>query len=159
MWTVRFAFVASSMALVCFIGCKGTRLTTYPVSGSIQFEDGQPVSHGTVEFRLQDGFCARGSLDASGRFALGSFSEMDGAPAGEYRVVIVQYFNFPPRTAPASGNNGKLDHASHASGADIRVATDYSDYAKTDLRAVVLPKKDTKFDFIVKRLRQQTFQR
>lgn len=71
--------------LVCF-GC-GNKVK---LTGSVRFsDDGKPLTVGMVCFENeQTGSLARGELSADGRFVLGSVSEKDGLPPGNYRVYI-----------------------------------------------------------------------
>ena len=57
------------------------------VSGHVTFEDGSPLKKGTVIFDSGTRQ-AKGDLDANGFYQLGSLSEKDGLPAGQYRVYI-----------------------------------------------------------------------
>lgn len=72
-------------------GCGSDRIPVYPVSGRIQFADGNPVRHGTVELEsAEHGTTASGTIDHDGSFVLGTYTQDDGAAAGEHRVIVVQ---------------------------------------------------------------------
>jgi hypothetical protein len=136
------------MPLAC-AGCGSDRAATFPVTGTVAFDDGQPVPYGIVEFRNeQSGLSARASLDNSGRFELGTYAADDGAPAGKYRIIVVQHFAVPPPDARVRIHD---EHAAHDSSADIRVAPEVSDIAATPLRAEVRPDRKNLFDFEVQR--------
>jgi hypothetical protein len=138
--------------LACW-GCGSNRVATYPVSGTVRFDDGQPVPDGVVEFREEKtGLSARGKLDKSGAFALGTFAADDGAPAGEHRVVVIQFFDVPPRPYQPQSRAAEIEH-DHDPGADVRVAAEFADFSTSGLRAEVKPDSENKFDFVVKRYR------
>jgi hypothetical protein len=81
------------------------------VSGSVAFASGDAVRNATIEFVPRSpGPSPRGRIDAEGNFTLGTFAANDGAPAGEYQVVVVQSL------APgADAKTGKLgaEHTGH----------------------------------------------
>ena len=57
------------------------------VSGTVTFPDGTPLTVGTVVFQSGT-HVAKGTLDSSGRYRLGSKSQSDGLPPGEYKVYV-----------------------------------------------------------------------
>jgi hypothetical protein len=140
---------------VAISGCSG-RVATYPVSGTVRFDDRQPVRVGIIEFRCPEtGVSARAKLDDRGAFQLGTFAEADGAPAGDYRVVVVQYFNALP-TKHAHTRDDHNDHEPDGHDArdqtqepDARVARKFSDYSTFMLTAKVRPDADNQFEFVV----------
>ena len=78
------------LALLGFvIGC-GSGQTG--VQGTIVFsDDGSPVTQGTIIFTTPT-FQASSSIDAQGRFTMGSYSDADGVPPGTYKVSISGVF-------------------------------------------------------------------
>jgi hypothetical protein len=156
---IRAVFVLSLVVLG--LGGCSDRVATYPVSGTIRFDDNEPVRFGVVEFRNQKSrLCARGKLDDTGSFKLETFAKADGAPAGDYRVVIVQYFNAPPARHKHKAGDGddRDDHeATRTAGGrhprgkepDARVDVKFSDYAKSGLQATVRSDSKNSFDFVV----------
>jgi hypothetical protein len=135
---------------LAYAGCD-SQVATFPVVGTLSFDDGEPVPYGSIEFRHEEsGISARGTIDRSGAFSLGTFSANDGAPAGSYRVIVVQYFNAPPPSAPVRMEGEHGDHGPHA---DIRVAAEVADYSTSSLRAEVRPDASNKIEFIVPRYR------
>jgi hypothetical protein len=147
----RFLPILSALVLASQVigsGCN-SHIATYPVSGTVSFEDGQPVPYGAIEFRNeQSGLSARAQLDKSGAFALGTFTADDGAPAGKYRAIVTQYFNAPSSTARVRMDEG---HQAHDPDADVRVATEVADFSTSPLRAEVSPDSENHFDFVVGR--------
>ena len=150
----RVPSIVGALSLVLPLACAGCgsgREATYPVAGTVRFEDGEPVRFGVVEFRSQASRpSARGKLNPAGKFTLGTFAPDDGAPAGNYQAVVVQHFNVPPRSLAA---RMPAEHEAHQGGshADARVAPEYGDYATSPLRATVRPDSKNEFDFVVSR--------
>jgi hypothetical protein len=145
-----------ALALLLTPWCAGCHsgTATYPVTGSIRFAGGDPVPFGVVEFRdEQSRRTARGTLNPSGEFTLGTFAASDGAPPGQYQVIVVQHFAMPPIVKDARGSDA-MTHE-HEAGADIRVAPEYADYATSPLRAEVKPQSTNEFEFIVNRYRKR----
>lgn len=74
-----------------FSGCGSDRIPVYPVTGRIQFEDGQPVRSGTIELEsVSFGTTANGKIQHDGSFVLGTYAAEDGAAAGTHRAIVVQ---------------------------------------------------------------------
>ena len=83
-----------------FVGCGNGSVPTYPVSGSVKYQDGKPLSGGTVSFRSLDNpthLTARGEIEEDGTFALSTFEEGDGAVVGRQQVIVTPPFAHPPR--------------------------------------------------------------
>ena len=75
--------------MVAFLsGCaKSGRM---PVTGKVDFRDGQPVTFGIIEFvPTGPGKAARGKIEKDGSFSLRTGSN-EGAEPGEYCVAILQ---------------------------------------------------------------------
>src|SRR5439155_6667441 len=79
-------------ALVCLVlfaasGCGGATLV--PVSGTVTYKDGKPVTAGLVIFEpVSQKISARGEIQADGSFQLGTHRDNDGALEGEYKVLV-----------------------------------------------------------------------
>lgn len=105
---LRWLHVVTCVCCLTFIaaiaGCGDGKIATFPVSGMVQV-DGKPAegvvvvfcpTEGSEDFLKERPF---GNTDAQGKFQLTTFTPQDGAPAGNYRVMI----NWPaPR--PAGGD-------------------------------------------------------
>jgi len=82
------------MTLLCMfllVGCGESRVPTYPVSGTVVFDDGSPVRTGTVELSCNDHtLTATGRIAEDGSFVLGTYESADGACAGNHRVIVMQ---------------------------------------------------------------------
>ncbi|HEY1068149.1 MAG TPA: hypothetical protein VGE52_18645 [Pirellulales bacterium] len=92
----RSAVAAVLFAAACLsTGCKKTRpneLTVYPVKGRVT-HNGEPMSHAILTFYPADkefssALKSRASADAEGNFVLTTYELNDGAPAGEYKLVL-----------------------------------------------------------------------
>lgn len=73
---------------LCLLGCSKLK----PMSGTVTFEDGTPLAQGTVVFQ-STGFQARGTLNAQGKYVIGSDKPGNGLPPGKYEVGIVGAFD------------------------------------------------------------------
>lgn len=101
-----------------------------PVSGTVTFKDGAPVSGGTVLFIAVEGNSSSvGYLNDDGTYTLGTFSDADGAPLGMYDVTI-------------TGNTGY--------GGKSPIAAKYGAAGQSQLKAEVVPGKNT-IDFQLER--------
>jgi hypothetical protein len=92
-------------------GCGSGKISTYPVIGTVSV-DGKPAegailtlcpTDGSDQFKRERPF---GQADASGKFGLTTFVAKDGAPAGEYKVIV----RWPGKRQ--AGPNDDPDHAS-----------------------------------------------
>jgi len=70
-------------AIFCTVGCSGN----VQVTGKVTFPDGTPLTVGKVTFET-DKFSASGPLKEDGTYRLGTLSERDGIPPGQYKVFI-----------------------------------------------------------------------
>lgn len=120
---MRWLFLASLILVVT--GCGSNRVPTYPVSGRVQFADGEPVRVGVVELEsVTSGTTASGRIQDDGTFVLGTYTPTDGAAAGEHRVIVVQIIV----------NDGTFQHTKdHGRPVPRR----YGDYATSTLSASV----------------------
>ena len=57
------------------------------LTGKVTFEDGSPVTHGSVIF-VQGSHQSRGDIRPDGTYTVGTNAAKDGIPPGEYRVYI-----------------------------------------------------------------------
>lgn len=86
---MRWLPVALMFVAAC--GCSSDRVPTYPVTGRVQFSDGEPVRTGTVEFESEEfATTATGSIQDDGTFVLGTYESDDGAAVGKHRAIVVQ---------------------------------------------------------------------
>jgi hypothetical protein len=102
-------------------------VATYPAGGTVVFQDGTPVTFGSVEFyHAGHDLTSRGTIQPDGSFQLGTYAEDDGAPAGEHQVVVTQLI------VPAEAGITPRDHGRH-------VAQKYARYETSNLRLQVTP--------------------
>jgi len=92
-WSVRFLFLAT---LTAATGCgRDAGGDSQPVIGEVHY-DGKPAAGVMIFFMPSQAGKVAGApanphavTDENGRFALSTFGEYDGAPAGNYRVVMI----------------------------------------------------------------------
>jgi hypothetical protein len=112
-----FAVVAASLS-----SCGPGGPTLYPVTGKVLFED-KPADGALVVLHPPDpnGPKPSGTAGADGTFKLTTYPHGDGAPAGEY-VVLVTWF--PPNARELENPKNKLPNR-------------YADPAQSGLKATV----------------------
>lgn len=103
----------AALALLAAVACSPTRPTTpqlYPVTGRVEYADGQPVPDGTVELRsLSDtSLTTNGFLKEDGSFTIETLAgneRVPGAAEGKYEVTVIppqsDDQNVVPETLPA----------------------------------------------------------
>lgn len=113
-------------------GCGDGKIRRYPVSGTVTV-GGQTVEGlrlifcpvgGGEEFQKER---PSGFTDASGEFSLTTFERGDGAPAGDYQIMILN----------ARTRGGRGDDAASASGPNIRIDRKYAKPETSGLTATV----------------------
>jgi hypothetical protein len=70
------------------------------LGGKVAFEDGQPLTAGTVCFETST-YLARGTIRENGTYTVGSVTPTDGIPPGNYNVYIsnaVKYVGINEKT-------------------------------------------------------------
>jgi hypothetical protein len=130
---------AWALAALAAAGCGGKG--PYPVRGKLVYEDtGQPVkelSGFDVTFTSEKlGVSARGTINEDGEFQLTTRKDNDGAPPGEYVVILTQPHRKPER--PYIG--------------DPVVDLAYEDPEKSDLKAEVKAEPND-FTFKLRRIK------
>ena len=89
MKSLRYSIHFLILSLV--FGCSESQIETYPVSGTVLFDNGSPVRTGTIEmFSPEHSLTATGRIREDGSFELGTYSSNDGACAGDHRVIVTQ---------------------------------------------------------------------
>jgi hypothetical protein len=142
----RWTAVATLLSLVAISGCGGSRPDTYPVTGTVQFANGTPVRTGFVEFLpAAGGPSARGVIGSRGDFRLGTFETADGAPAGEYVVLVTQHVR---ALTPAEAEKLGPAHQEHAS-EQVVVSVKYASRDSSDLRYTVSADSKNHFELSV----------
>jgi hypothetical protein len=116
--------------IVALSGCSG-EYPTYPITGTVRFPDGSPLTVGQIYFETRDerygmGISAMGRIDENGNFSVGVYQRDEGgAPPGNYVV----YFRGAKQGAVVADSAVErssgywIIHEKHRSGAtsDIRV--------------------------------------
>ena len=94
----RHAYLATAFCSLAIVaGCGGPSFL--PVTGVVTL-DGAPVEGATVTFTADDGSKTySGSTDAAGKFTLQAGEKL-GAPAGNYKVVVIRSAHKPTAEAP-----------------------------------------------------------
>jgi hypothetical protein len=131
------------------VGCEGrdpSLPALVPVTGTVTI-DGQPATNTTVQF-IPTGSAAAtssgGATDSSGKYQLRTAHNGEGAPVGEYRVVISKLKRKDGSDFPLDSPEGPMD-----AGADESLPPQYSDPQKTKLTAKV-PSGGGTIDFPLK---------
>ncbi|NLX96157.1 MAG: carboxypeptidase regulatory-like domain-containing protein [Rhodopirellula sp.] len=131
--TAARGLILGFLALL-LIGCGGSGgdlPPLQPVSGTVIL-DGQPLKGAAVEFvpiGTTSGTGASASTGPDGKFAL-KCQGRDGAPAGEYRVVI-------SKEVMPDGSDPPPDVMPAESGAQQMLPPEYSDYEQTTIKKTV----------------------
>jgi hypothetical protein len=82
-----------TLGAFCFVGCGDGKVRRYPVNGVVSI-DGKPTQGVMVLFFPQGGseefqrIRPMGITVADGKFALNTFGNNDGVPAGQYKVLF-----------------------------------------------------------------------
>ncbi len=114
--------------LMVLSGCNSNSIPTYPVSGSVTFKDGSPVTHGRVLFRPVDNplnLTATGTIEEDGSFELTTTDEAEGSVAGDHEVMLVVV------------SDVDRDDPRYRRGAPRVIAKKYDDYTSSELRFTV----------------------
>ncbi len=115
------------------VGCGKSGVPTYPVSGQVVLKDGSTLPMGgRVVFELVDSdplLQAKGYFESDGRFQLTTFENGDGAPAGEYQVMVV------PTVPDDKGSMSEREYLRAMNPIDIR----YKNASSSGLRFTVTP--------------------
>lgn len=141
------AVLSAVLALLCCsCGAGKARKPTHPVEGRVYWKDRKtPATNALVVFRPVKGDSSdewaagfpRGRVGPDGFFKLTTDGERDGAPAGEY-VVLIQW----PRSAVPEG--GRLEEA----GDEDRLGGAYSDVRNPRWRRQVNEAGNDPNDFV-----------
>lgn len=127
--------VASLLLLLAGCGSRDPNLPDLvPVTGTITLDD-KPASNTTIIFLPTGPSNATGiggATDAAGKYMLRTAHNGDGAPVGDYKVVISKLTRKDGSDFPLDSPEGPMD-----AGADESLPPVYSDPAKSTLTAKV----------------------
>ncbi|TWU24390.1 hypothetical protein Pla52o_23170 [Novipirellula galeiformis] len=117
-------------------GCTpSNEMATVPVTGKVTYK-GQPLPSGSVIFIASGaGPTADANIGPDGEYSLGTYSESDGVPPGEYNVMVV-----------AMTGEDSID-AEAATGSTSLIPSRYSDPSKSGLTASVKAGEDNEINF------------
>ena len=127
-------FAVAAMFFAFATGCGGA---SRPIDGSVRFEDGSPVTSGSIEFRNvkdKQRFVSRIATD-------GSFQPTDrngelGLPPGSYDVVVVQI---------VLTEDLALEDHSHGNTVPRR----YADYYTSDIKVDIAPGQTQSVEIVI----------
>ena len=144
-------FRCLSLLALCFpllfIGCSDN----VQIRGTVTFTDGTPLTLGSVIFENENAtFSARGNIQPDGSFRMGSISERDGLPRGEYVVYIsgAMQEGAPVRFQDISGGVSGLQATTMSIPSFVPlIAPEYSSAATSPLRFTV--ERSATFDIVV----------
>ena len=122
-----FVLAGASLLFLAATGC-GRRISLVPVAGRVTL-DGSAVVGASVLVQPAAGPAARGVTDATGRFALGTYGERDGAIPGPSVVSISCY----ERQSAAAAGSGEPPLGKNL------LPARYADPATSGLRAFIEP--------------------
>ncbi len=123
---MKRALVLVAATILCTVtGCGGS---TGPTQGSVRFEDGSPVTSGSVEFRsLRDEQRYSSRIAPDGSFQPANQDGEIGLPAGSYEMVVVQIVLTEDlaKEAHAHGNTVPRRYADYyTSGLKVEISPD-----------------------------------
>jgi hypothetical protein len=108
---LRF-IVAAAISLTMSCQSSAGLPKTYPAAGQVQYKNGQPMKGGSVQFTTAEdnGLRVSGLIGEDGRFSLTTLrdrAKADGAPEGDYRVLVLpplqdDHKGVPPIPAPGT---------------------------------------------------------
>ncbi|MCI0461866.1 MAG: transthyretin-like family protein [Gemmataceae bacterium] len=118
-----------SLALLASLSCSSGKRKLYPVRGKVLC-DGKPAEDAIVTLHALDASqpmdqVPSGRVQADGSFALGTYEPEDGAPPGDYKVILIW---LPPDALARISPTGRLPN---------RLPDLYSDAKTTPLTITV----------------------
>jgi hypothetical protein len=96
-------FAAIIVLMILVTGCSNQ----IKIYGTVKFDDGEPVTEGTVNFRAENGNTFTALIHENGKYAPGHLSDGDGIPAGKYQVWLAGTEKKVPRLS-SKGNDYDL---------------------------------------------------
>jgi hypothetical protein len=143
----RFLALLILAPALVLTGCGNGNLPTYPIVGSVEFEDGTIPKFGNIEFYSPEfKINARGSIARDGSFTVSTYSDDDGAVAGKHQVVIMQQvgsYLLAKSDSKIKHDHGSLIHPSHF------------DYRTSGLSCEITPGENA-IRFVLKKMPRQT---
>jgi hypothetical protein len=129
----RLAWVAIALATMV-TGCGQAKQPwekVYPASGVVKFQ-GQPLAGAVVTLIPQDADFPNSVrptaiTDEDGAFEIGTYSTADGAPAGDYKVLVLHYPVAGTAENPYAGPNDLPPQYARAETTTLKVTIDEED--------------------------------
>lgn len=137
-----------------FAGCgrRANHPPTFPVRGTVT-ANGKPLAGAIVAFRPLDPRAgqrpANGKTDSYGRYELMTYSEDDGAMAGEYGVTVLHYPVIGESSAGPDQENQYLPPEGPLPVPGNQLPKKYADPKTSGMSAVVSPDGENVFDFSI----------
>ena len=109
-----------------------------PARGIVVFEDGSPVTLGTVETNpvTEKGVHSTGKIQRDGSFILSTFGDGDGAVVGEHQCVVVQFVMTEDVTGHKASTLGVVNPV-HSTYANSGLTITVPESGTSDLKLVV----------------------
>jgi hypothetical protein len=109
-------------------GCGETKQpweTVYPATGKIKYKGeglmGAQVTLVPVDDKIPASVRPTATTDWDGTFEVGTYSQADGAPAGDYKVVVLHYPVVGSKESPSAGPNDLPAKYATAKTTDLKV--------------------------------------
>jgi hypothetical protein len=123
----RFVSVVAVLTVTA-VGCSKAPAPweqVYPASGTVLFK-GKPLAGAVITLVPTDASfpsSVRPSATSKedGSFALGTYSTADGAPATEYKALVLHYPVVGPKDNPSAGPNDLPRKYARAESTDLRI--------------------------------------
>lgn len=130
----KLGLILGTALLLTIAGCGKS---VGPTSGVVRFDDGTPVTSGSIEFRrLSDKVRFASRIDPQGMFQPTSQEGAVGLPPGKYEVVIVQIVLTEDLALEAHTHGGTVPRR-------------YADYYTSDLNVDIEPNQVTRIEIVV----------
>lgn len=140
------------------VGCskQDGKLPVYPVTGTVTYQN-NPVEGATVIFSIpgnKQAKAATGLTDSQGRFTLSTYSNGDGAAAGEHQVTVTKYTggggesNESLTMEQAAKQAEKKDSSQPASKSELPLK--YSEASTSELKFTVSESGENHFEIKLK---------
>jgi hypothetical protein len=103
----------------------------YPAIGTVKFKGkklgGAVVTLVPLDKEVPSSVRPTATTDEDGVFQLGTYSLADGAPAGDYKAVVMHYPIVGSKENPSAGRNDLPRKYSTADSSDLKVTIDEAD--------------------------------
>lgn len=126
-WKWSLVLVGAAMSAGCGKS-KQPWETVYPAKGTVSYK-GEPLAGAVITLIPQDSeFPSKvrptATSEEDGSFTLTTFANSDGAPAGEYKALVLRYPVVGSKENPSAGPNNLPKKYSKAETTDLTVTVD-----------------------------------